>query len=469
MPESKEFKDFKSWNGKEVTLDKDDKKYKAKAWIWDASQNNIWEFVEVDNDQKDAKSLDTNEIFEKYPEKMRVLNDYLESEIPYFIQIGAEETKPKQLLDLQAFNAVIGDDIETFKYYKKTFKKITVGTFLHVKFALFDNFSYSKRFAKFWKGEVFLDNMTKITSPGIPNPKQAAEPAITFEIHKLPDKPRTGLSKNKVVRRELTPVEAAIADNFTDPTEGKDSEVIEQLGNDNPKDVLFITRADMRRLQPVVDSGTGAWLNGNLVEMYMNMLQKRNDNADRTGTTLLNCRFAPIAFWDYMSQFMHNPQGFVEKTHGWYWSRAFKFGTHEMLLIPLNKSTHHFTLAVVNFKNRRYEYFDSLIRDQRFPNAEKFGMDMLTWIAEWVAAAWKERYGTEWTASDLHGDDGAWPRFVWKNVAQQSNLQDCGVFTLMAADYYARNAPLDFGQAEMPYFRRRIAVEIAQNQLFDNE
>ena len=37
---------------------------------------------------------------------------------------------------------------------------------------------------------------------------------------------------------------------------------------------------------------------------------------------------------------------------------------------------------------------------------------------------------------------------------------DCGVFILMYADYVARGAQLDFTEADMPFFRRKITLDI---------
>ena len=50
------------------------------------------------------------------------------------------------------------------------------------------------------------------------------------------------------------------------------------------------------------------------------------------------------------------------------------------------------------------------------------------------------------TASRLHGGPEPWSHHVWnkRQVGQQSNGSDCGVFTLKVADYYSQNAPLDF-------------------------
>jgi sentrin-specific protease 1 len=43
---------------------------------------------------------------------------------------------------------------------------------------------------------------------------------------------------------------------------------------------------------------------------------------------------------------------------------------------------------------------------------------------------------------------------------KQENGNDCGVFTCAIGDCIARSVPFNFKQADMPYFRKRLVVEI---------
>lgn len=53
-----------------------------------------------------------------------------------------------------------------------------------------------------------------------------------------------------------------------------------------------------------------------------------------------------------------------------------------------------------------------------------------------------------------------WPREFPKRIPQQFNGCDCGVFTLLFANYVGRAAPLDFTQAHIDNFRVRIVHEL---------
>ena len=53
-----------------------------------------------------------------------------------------------------------------------------------------------------------------------------------------------------------------------------------------------------------------------------------------------------------------------------------------------------------------------------------------------------------------------WPREFPKRIPQQHNGCDCGVFTLLFANYVGRGAPMDFNQADIDDFRVRIVHEL---------
>ena len=55
--------------------------------------------------------------------------------------------------------------------------------------------------------------------------------------------------------------------------------------------------------------------------------------------------------------------------------------------------------------------------------------------------------------------------FMVRMLAAQMNGSDCGVFTTRTADYLSRDAVLDFTQADMAYFRRRMVIELLDTQL----
>ena len=62
-------------------------------------------------------------------------------------------------------------------------------------------------------------------------------------------------------------------------------------------------------------------------------------------------------------------------------------------------------------------------------------------------------------------DMSAWKLIHAKNIPQQTNGSDCGVFACMFVEYCSRMAELTFDQSHMPLFRQRMVYEIVQKKL----
>ena len=52
-----------------------------------------------------------------------------------------------------------------------------------------------------------------------------------------------------------------------------------------------------------------------------------------------------------------------------------------------------------------------------------------------------------------------------KEFPQQENTADCGMFVAKAAEFFTRDTAVNFSQADMPYFRKRMIWEIINNRL----
>ena len=58
-----------------------------------------------------------------------------------------------------------------------------------------------------------------------------------------------------------------------------------------------------------------------------------------------------------------------------------------------------------------------------------------------------------------------WSQVIAKQIPQQMNGSDCGMFTCKFAEYLSRRARISFTQQNMPYFRNRMIYEIVKNTL----
>ncbi|XP_026469535.1 LOW QUALITY PROTEIN: sentrin-specific protease 2-like [Ctenocephalides felis] len=58
-----------------------------------------------------------------------------------------------------------------------------------------------------------------------------------------------------------------------------------------------------------------------------------------------------------------------------------------------------------------------------------------------------------------------WTKETVKDIPQQMNGCDCGVFSCMFAEYICRGAKINFSQNDMKYFRRKMCLEIVNGKL----
>ena len=62
-------------------------------------------------------------------------------------------------------------------------------------------------------------------------------------------------------------------------------------------------------------------------------------------------------------------------------------------------------------------------------------------------------------------DISDWTDEIVRAIPQQINECDCGVFASKFADFLSEGVPLSFKQADMPYFRRRMTLEIMNGRV----
>jgi len=104
----------------------------------------------------------------------------------------------------------------------------------------------------------------------------------------------------------------------------------------------------------------------------------------------------------------------------------------------------HWCLAVIDFKKKQIQYYDSMGGNNQ---------GCLNVLRQYLCDESREKKKQEF---DLSG----WSSVIMKEIPQQLNGSDCGMFACKFADYITREAPITFTQEDMPYFRRRMVYEI---------
>ena len=111
----------------------------------------------------------------------------------------------------------------------------------------------------------------------------------------------------------------------------------------------------------------------------------------------------------------------------------------DKLIVPVNVSNSHWCLAVAHVRERRLQYYDSMVLQGE---AKKYNGDAGVDVANWEVVPGGEML-----------------------TPQQANCDDCGVFTCIYANYVSADLPLGFTATDMPLFRKRIALDILRKKV----
>lgn len=203
---------------------------------------------------------------------------------------------------------------------------------------------------------------------------------------------------------------------------------------------------DIHRLSP------GCWLNDEIINGYMELIRARSkrfeedagdDGPGSAAKSRPRVQVVNTFFYPKLSGC--NSHGEYDYTQVRRWTKKFDVFASDYLLVPINSSNVHWTLAVVNFKDKRVEYYDSLGSTN-----QKVLANLLRWVGDELDHKKNEVFdASEWSTVG-HGQD----------VPQQDNSDDCGVFLCKFADFVARGAEINFSSAHMSYFRARMANEL---------
>ncbi|XP_052758619.1 sentrin-specific protease 1-like isoform X2 [Galleria mellonella] len=203
------------------------------------------------------------------------------------------------------------------------------------------------------------------------------------------------------------------------------------LGPGPPGQVLvekFNLRIHRRDLQTL--SGLN-WLNDEVINFYMNLLMQRSeDRKDLPKVYATNTFFYP--------KLMQSGQAGLRR-----WTRKVDIFAHDLMVVPVHLGV-HWCLSLVDFQNKKISYLDSM------GSSNQACLDALM---QYLRDEHQDKKGQPF-------DDKGWKAECLKNIPQQMNGSDCGMFACTFAEFAARGAPYTFTQAHMPYLRRKAALEI---------
>mmetsp|Transcript_60352 Transcript_60352/g.106070 ORF Transcript_60352/g.106070 Transcript_60352/m.106070 type:complete len:394 (-) Transcript_60352:70-1251(-) len=189
----------------------------------------------------------------------------------------------------------------------------------------------------------------------------------------------------------------------------------------------------------------GTWLNDEVVNFYMCMLQERDQKLCEAS----NGQRMPSHYFNsfFISKLLENRQYTYSNVKRW--SKKFDVFAMDKIFMPVNLNNSHWVMAVVFVQKKEIHYYDSMSG-----NGEFYMKSILRWLGD---EANDKKIGSvnpsEWTLTD---EDP---------VPQQRNGYDCGVFSILCADYISDNLPLRYSQEEMPDNRVKIGAAIKRGKL----
>jgi hypothetical protein len=123
----------------------------------------------------------------------------------------------------------------------------------------------------------------------------------------------------------------------------------------------------------------------------------------------------------------------------------------DMVIVPIHLQI-HWALAVINIKERRLEYYDSM--------SKGYNDTVLSLLRHYV----EEEYKDKKKASSY--DMSEWKNYRVENLPQQTNAYDCGVFAMTFAEHISRGVSVLFVPPKhMKYFRLKMMWEIINSKL----
>jgi sentrin-specific protease 1 len=204
---------------------------------------------------------------------------------------------------------------------------------------------------------------------------------------------------------------------------------------------LKIHRNDFARLKKNV------WLNDEVINFFMMMLQERNFYKQTTGrkSLYLNTFYMKTMFNFKDQVFDYAP---VKR-----WCKKLDAFQQDMIFFPVHHNGDHWLLCVVYCQQKMIVCYDSMPS----PGKVAYCSAILEWLHQ-------EKIHKN---SPCHFDATEWNIVNGgAHVPKQVGIYDCGVFTCMAAEFISRNFPLTwYSQENVEMFRQRMAHSILRKTM----
>uniref|UniRef100_A0A182UU41 Ubiquitin-like protease family profile domain-containing protein n=1 Tax=Anopheles merus TaxID=30066 RepID=A0A182UU41_ANOME len=196
---------------------------------------------------------------------------------------------------------------------------------------------------------------------------------------------------------------------------------------------LRITGNDLVTLQDM------NWLNDAVINFYMELLRERGEQKRDQGLPkvyTMNTFFLP--------QLLKMGYGGVRR-----WTRKVDLLAHDMIVVPVHVGGIHWCMATIDLRRKTIHYYDSM----GSPNNA-----VLNALEQYLCEESLDKRKAPFDKTGLTKQN-------MRDCPRQKNGSDCGVFSCMFAEFLSRDHPITFDQSNMPYFRKKMTVEIMLGKL----
>lgn len=174
---------------------------------------------------------------------------------------------------------------------------------------------------------------------------------------------------------------------------------------------LRVTRKDIHTLADL------NWLNDEVINFYMNLLIARSTNDKYPKVHAMNTFFYP--------KLVSGGHASLKR-----WTRKVDIFAQDLVVVPIHLGI-HWCMSIIDFRDKSIRYFDSM--GGKNPKC-------LSALRQYLEDESLDKKKKPYNTSD-------WKLECAKDIPQQMNGSDCGVFSCMFAEYICANKKIDHVRA----------------------
>lgn len=204
---------------------------------------------------------------------------------------------------------------------------------------------------------------------------------------------------------------------------------------DGPDDVVVVEKSKLPSLKrsDLKTLINFNWLNDEVINFYVGLIEARGAEDE----DYLNVRAMNSFFYEQLCK-----KGYESVKR---WTKGFDIFTSDIVLIPIHlKSKSHWCMVTIDFQNKLVNYYDSLGSENQ---------QCLNILKQYLLDEHLEKKNSPLDLTD-------WGFGCDKNIPQQTNGSDCGVFACAFAKYAAESISFTFTQKDMPHLRNLMIYEL---------